>query len=258
MPLKKHLHPFRLVWAAYLKSFSVLLSSKLWWHLLVPLGINIFFLSIIFHLSNRLAEYSAIWLFSLLDDFSFFILSSTLKWLTSIFLKILYFLLLLLLGGHIVLMLLSPFLSLLSEQTESLLKRESYPFSFSSLGKYLIRGILLSLRNMLWHLFLSIVLFVLSFIPVIGFVSPLLLFMVGCYFYGFSFIDYVLERKNYTIRDSIRYVREHRWETIAIGLPYGVALSIPLAGILIGSFIAPFATVTACFVYLYQEENEEI
>jgi len=44
----------------------------------------------------------------------------------------------------------------------------------------------------------------------------------GFYFYGFSFIDYVNERRRLNIQQSIYFVSQHRGLAIAIGSIYSV------------------------------------
>jgi CysZ protein len=46
--------------------------------------------------------------------------------------------------------------------------------------------------------------------------------MIGFYFYGFAFIDYVNERRRLNIQQSIYFVSKHRGLALAIGSIYSI------------------------------------
>src|SRR5690606_4541670 len=82
----------------------------------------------------------------------------------------------------------SPVFAYLSEKTESILEGRDFPFSFKQLLKDIIRGIRLALRNLLWQTVYTVSILILSFIPIIGWISPLISLFVECYYYGFSMV----------------------------------------------------------------------
>ena len=77
----------------------------------------------------------------------------------------------------------SPLFAYLSEKTESIIQGKEFPFSFKQLMKDTWRGIRLALRNTLWQTVYSISLLLLSFFPVIGWITPLITLFVECYYY---------------------------------------------------------------------------
>jgi CysZ protein len=60
--------------------------------------------------------------------------------------------------------------------------------------------------------------------------SPLfyLTFFIGFFYYGFSFMDYVNERKKRSVDDSILYIRKHRGIAIALGTVYSLLILVPV------------------------------
>src|SRR5688572_2878502 len=112
----------------------------------------------------------------------------------------------------------SPLFAYLSEKTESIIEGKDFPFSFSQLMKDIARGIRLALRNMLWQAVYTISILILSFIPVVGWVSPMLSLFSECYYYGFSMVDYSCERRRLSPAESIRFISDHKGLAIGNGL----------------------------------------
>src|SRR5690606_25151495 len=112
----------------------------------------------------------------------------------------------------------SPVFAYLSEKTESILEGRDFPFSFKQLLKDIIRGIRLALRNLLWQTVYTVSILILSFIPIIGWISPLISLFVECYYYGFSMVDYSCERRRLSPAESIRFIGEHKGLAIGNGL----------------------------------------
>jgi CysZ protein len=138
----------------------------------------------------------------------------------------------------------SPVFSYLSERTEKIKTGIDYPFSFIQLFKDILRGILIALRNFSIELILTILMFVLSFIPIIGWLAAIMLFFISAYFYGFSFMDYALERKQLNLKQSIRFMRENKGIVIANGFVFSLCLIIPFCGVSFSSFAAIVSVVS--------------
>src|SRR5688572_14019720 len=76
----------------------------------------------------------------------------------------------------------SPVFAYLSEKTEAMIEGRNIPFRFSQLTKDAARGIKLAFRNAVWQTVYLFALLLLSFIPVIGWVTPLIALLVECYY----------------------------------------------------------------------------
>ena len=81
------------------------------------------------------------------------------------------------------------------------------------------------------------------FIPIAGAVlAATLIFLIQAYFNGCALSDYTLERKNYSVKQRVRFTREHRAWVTGLGLGFMLVLFIPV----LGWFIAPaYGTVAA-------------
>ena len=126
---------------------------------------------------------------------------------------------------YIVMVLLSPVLSILSEKIEEGITGNKYKFRFAQLVHDVQRGAKIALRNIIWeYFFIVLVLGLASFFDET--VKAVLIFsipvMFGFYFYGFSFIDYINERRRLNIQQSVYFVSNHKGLAVAIGSIYSI------------------------------------
>ncbi|MBD0278215.1 MAG: EI24 domain-containing protein [Flavisolibacter sp.] len=142
----------------------------------------------------------------------------------------------------------SPVFAYLSEKTESILEDREFPFSFAQLVKDAGRGALLALRNTLWQTVYVLSLLLLSLIPVVGWISPVIALFVECYYYGFSMLDYSFERARLSPAQSISFIGHHRGLAIGNGLIFYLMHGV----ILIGWILAPAYAVVAATVSLHK------
>jgi CysZ protein len=124
---------------------------------------------------------------------------------------------------YIVVVLLSPILAILSQKIETILTGNKYPFIFKNLVNDIKRGATIAFRNLIWYyIFVGIFLGIVSFFDLSAksFIIFAIPFIVGFYYYGFSFIDYVNERRRLNIQQSVYFVSQHKGLAIAIGSIY--------------------------------------
>ena len=148
----------------------------------------------------------------------------------------------LILYKYILLICIAPFMSPLSARVEEILTGESNEtkFSIKQTGYEIIRGIRISIRNVVRELVFSLLLIILGLIPIFTvFVTPLL-FVLQAYYAGFGNLDYYLERRA-NLKQSIRYVRRHRGLAIGNGAGFLLLLLIPILGL----FLAPVLSTVA-------------
>ena len=146
----------------------------------------------------------------------------------------------------------SPVFAYLSEKTEALLEGTEYPFSWPQLLKDMLRGIKLALRNALWQTVYTVSILILSFIPVIGWVTPVVSMFVECYYYGFSMLDYSCERHKLSPSQSVAFISNRKGLAIGNGLVFYLMHLIPVAGWV----LAPAYAVVAATISLYYQEKE--
>ncbi len=162
-----------------------------------------------------------------------------------IVIRLLFFIFFAYVGGYVVLFLLSPVLVWISELTEARYLGKSTPFQWKAYLNNLFRGMAVTLRCLLLETFFTLLFFLLGLIPLIGFVAPAGLFGVTAFYYGFSLMDYTLERRGYSLRDSVRFMRYYRGSVIGIGVPFSVVLILPIIGPFISGFVAIWGSVSA-------------
>lgn len=146
----------------------------------------------------------------------------------------------------------SPIFAYLSEKTESLLQGKQYPFSWSQLARDMARGIRIALRNSLWQTVYTISILLVSFIPVVGLITPVISLLVECYYYGFSMLDYSCERHKLSPSQSIAYIGKHRGLAIGNGLIFYLMHLVPVLGWI---FAPAYAVIAATISLNYQEKE---
>jgi CysZ protein len=149
----------------------------------------------------------------------------------------------LILFKQLVLALASPIMSPLSEKIERHLAgddRHEVRFSVSQILRDMLRGLTIALRNIIRELSITLLLLLLGLIPVIGLITPVLIFLVQAFYAGFGNIDYTLER-HYSVRESVRFARSNRWLAIGNGTVFLLLLFTGIGFL----FALPLSTVAA-------------
>jgi len=153
---------------------------------------------------------------------------------------------------YIFLILGSPVFAYLSEKTEAIIEGKDFPFSFSQLLKDIVRGVKLAIRNSIWQTLYAITLLILSLIPVVGWITPVIALSIECYYYGFSMLDYSCERNKLSPSESIAFIGRHKGLAVGNGMVFYLMHFIPV----IGWVLAPAYAVIAATISLYhQKEN---
>jgi len=128
------------------------------------------------------------------------------------------------------LILLSPFLSFLSEKVEQEELGIETLFSFAQVLTDIIRALQINLLNFLKEMALTLVLAIFAFIPFLGLLSPLLILLVQAYFLGYGLMDYNAERWRFSFRDTEKWMRKNRAAVISVGLLFYGLFLIPIFG----------------------------
>lgn len=221
----------------YFVSFKLMNKIKLWGYFKIPIlislavGLLLTFLS--FTLSDDIGQLlSRLWFW---------------EWGKETFAKIGSFLggvLILLVGfiiyKHIVLALVSPFMSPVSEKIEAYyIAKNRTNINFSerlhrktSFQQQLIRGVRINFRNLIKELFFTIILLPFSLVPFINFIVAPLLFLIQSYYAGFGNMDYTLERY-FNYKESIAFVKKNKGIALGNGIIFTLLLLIPVVGFII-------------------------
>ena len=232
---------------SYAEAHRFIVKNRLWKWILVPgLIYTILFLAGFYFYSvsvNSLIEYVMLktgmkaWLDGMGDS-----LLSFLFIIGQFFILLVLWLLYFSLFKYLFLIIGSPVFAYLSEKTESIIEGKDYPFNFPQLMKDIMRGIRIAVRNLFWQTIYLITLLILSFIPLVGWIAPLVALMVECYYFGFSMLDYSSERNKLSYHQSITFIARHKGLAIGNGIVYYLMHLVPVIGWL---FAPSYAVIAA-------------
>lgn len=244
---------------AYFKAHQFIQKHKLWKWILIP-GIiyTILFMVSMYYFgktSNNFIEFLSlktglkVWLDKINSGFLGFLftLGSLILWLAMMLFYFSLFKYLFLIVG-------SPVFAFLSEKTEAILEGKSYPFSFLELTKDIVRGIRIAGRNALWQTVYSFSILIISIIPIAGWLMPVMALLIECYYYGFSMLDYCMERNKKSASESIAYVGTHKGLAIGNGLVFYMMHFVPF----IGWVLAPAYSVIAATLSIIAVKEKQV
>ncbi|PVX51964.1 uncharacterized protein involved in cysteine biosynthesis [Balneicella halophila] len=251
----KAFREFGLAIQCYNRGFKLLFHKKIRLFLFIPIVINILLIvggySLITNFTDGLsekifqltgAENLTFWGSAYFDELIYGIFYFTFN--------VLFILSLILYGGFLIIIIMSPFFSIISERIESLETGVDYPFSIKKALQDIWRGIKITVRNAVVQLLLSVVIFIIGFIPILGAFAPILLFVTSSFFYGASFMDFGMERHYPTIRESISFIRQHRVATFGVGALFALSLFLPLCNLFLAAFVAIWSVIAGTLVIL--------
>lgn len=241
---------------AYFKAHQFIKEHKLWKWILLP-GIIytlLFVISIYFFskTANGFTEWLTLkvglknWLDRMQSSFLgfFFTLGGMILWLIQMLLYFSLFKYLFLIIG-------SPVFAYLSEKTQAIIEGKDFPFSFMQLLKDIVRGIRIAIRNSLWQTVYMFSILIIAFIPIVGLATPLITILIECYYYGFSMLDYSMERNNKTASESIFFISHHKGLAIGNGIVFYLMHLLPIVGWL----LAPAYSVIAATISLHNAKQ---
>ncbi len=244
---------------SYFEAHRFIVKNRLWKWILIPgiiysilfvMGIYFFWTS-----SNEAIEWMLLkigvktWLDQMQDgwlSFFFIIGQIILKFVLLLFYFSLFKFTFLIIG--------SPAFAYLSEKTESILTNKHFNFDVNQYIIDIIRAIKIASRNIIWQTVYLISLLILSFIPLIGWVAPLIILFVDCYYVGFSMLDYSSERNKLKTIESIELIGHHRGLAIGNGMVFYSLHAIPI----IGWVFAPAYAVVAATISLHRAKENNI
>jgi CysZ protein len=128
------------------------------------------------------------------------------------------------------LILLAPFMSFLSEKVEAEETGKALGFSMAQLVSDIFRALRINLINFSREMLLTLLLALVAFIPIVGLVSPILIFVVQSYFLGYGLMDYNAERWRWTYSETENWMRKEKAAVTAIGVLFHALFLIPFLG----------------------------
>jgi len=145
---------------------------------------------------------------------------------------------------YLMLIMTSPLMSALSEKVEKEVTGEDQSRSIIiNIIPDLIRSLRVNMRNITRELFFLAILFLLSFVPIIGVATTILGFLVQGFYAGWGNADFWAER-HFDYRDTVRFMKNERGMLLGNGLVYILLISIPVLGVFLGPPLATIAITT--------------
>jgi CysZ protein len=241
---------------SYIDAHHFIRKHRLWKWILIP-GIIYTLLFIVGIYYFFISSGNAVTLLSRTIGVEAWLQKERSEWLSFLFLMIGMMLRLVLvffyfsLFKYLFLIIGSPVFAYLSEKTTSIIEGRDFPFNFSQLMKDAWRGSKLALRNTVWQTVYIVLLLFLSFIPLFGWITPLIALFIECYYYGFSMMDYSCERNKLSAGASIQFISRHKGLAIGNGLIFYLMHGL----IIVGWILAPAYAVVAATLSLHRIKN---
>jgi CysZ protein len=139
----------------------------------------------------------------------------------------------------------SPIFSFLSEKTQSIIEGREVNVSAQTVLKGAGRGIRIALKNFVWQFVYFLALILLSFIPVIGWITPVIGILVECYYYGFSMMDYACLRNGVAETPAGGFIAQRRGLAIGNGMMFYLMHLVPVIGWIFAPVYAVVAPIQA-------------
>lgn len=224
---------------AYGQSFAIIKKYRLWKYVMLSgiisllLGFGLF--KIIWSYSDNIGG----WLSNFYKwDFGRSVFETAIDYIAGGILTILA----LLVYKYVVMVIVSPFMSLMSEEIESKMtgRTTGSKFSIQSFISDLIRGLRIAIGNLVKELGLTGLILIIGLFPVVTIVAPVFIFIIQAYYAGFGNLDYFLER-HANVAGSKHFVSRNKGLAIGNGAVFLALLLIPVAGL----FLAPALATTA-------------
>jgi CysZ protein len=147
---------------------------------------------------------------------------------------------------YMVLTLLAPLLTALSTHTEFMLTGNRYKYSFSQYVTDVQRALSIAFRNMGILMGCMLLYYGVSLIlPLPDALADIFYYAIAFYFYGFSFMDYVSERRRLTVSEAVVFTRRYALTAYSLGAIYGLLFRIPYAGVVIAPILGVVAGTIA-------------
>jgi CysZ protein len=141
----------------------------------------------------------------------------------------------------------SPFNALLAEKAEELITGKEVD-SLEGLGAALMampRGILRELSKLLYYVPMALFVLILSFIPVLNVVAPVLWILLGAWMMSIQFVDYPMDNHQLSFGDVKEAVRSRRLSSMGFGGVVALCTGIPI----VNFFVVPAAVVGATLLW---------
>lgn len=204
---------------AYRKALYFIAEHKLYWYVIIPAILMLGIYEIGYLILHNKPTFRA----QNMNQISWLLI--------QLFIEISISLALMRFAKYVVVVILSPLLSYLSQKVEYQLTGNTYRFHLPQLIHDIKRGLRIAVRNIMWEYAFYIIVYTIARIGGSEAESlPLVIvvFVISFYYYGFAFLDYVNERLQLNVEQSIQFTRKNRGMALAIGSLYSIMIWVPV------------------------------
>jgi CysZ protein len=213
---------FKLGVNSYINAVKFIKEHKLWIYFLFPVLIfcGMYYLGYTFDDLEKEYSVSAADDTGMIKKVWFFLVSGFFFLMSSVIFNFM---------RYIIIILISPVLSVVSEKVEKIITGNKYKFNLKQLIKDIKRTINLAIRNIFFEFGIvygvALILYIIFWIVpspegTAKFIASQFAMIVAFYYYGFGFIDFMNERRRLTIKESVKFVKRHKGFAIALGLVF--------------------------------------
>ncbi|MCQ8211445.1 EI24 domain-containing protein [Cetobacterium somerae] len=232
----------KLMIESYLKAPTVIKKLRLSWGYFIGGAVGIIILIFFYWISGYIGD----WFFNKINSmFEVQNYAGLFRWIIIFTVRIIMISIEYFFFKTILLGILAPFFSYISEKVENFQDGVEYTFTLKENVAFILRGIKIATKSFFKELIYTVVIVLLGFIPVINIIVPILIFIVQSYFISYNFVDYTLERHRFSSEESSKFMKENRVTFTLGGGIFTLIYFIPLIGIVIGPIISIVAfTIT--------------
>lgn len=126
----------------------------------------------------------------------------------------------------------APFNGLLAEKVELRLRNGQVSFPDESIGEMVKRSLQRELQKQWFFLKRVLLLLVISFIPVVNLISPLLWFLFSVWMLSIQYMDYPMDNHKIDFHAMQRRLKQNWWHTVSFGLTSYLLMFVPFINLI--------------------------
>jgi len=235
----------------FLRGLGLLKQPRLLPFVIIPLLVNIVIFATLITLTiNYVAESMGAWISAIPE---------WLSWLNWLIWPIVVITLALITGylfTVVAILIASPFNGLLAEKAEEIITGQEVRGPETIMQAFMIfpRALAREFSKLLYYLPLLLFVFILSWIPPISGVAPLLWFLLAAWMMAIQYVDYPMDNHQLSFKDVKEALREARMSSLGFGGLVALVSAIPL----LNFFVVPAAVCGATLFWCEELREREL
>ncbi|MCP4076889.1 MAG: sulfate transporter CysZ [Gammaproteobacteria bacterium] len=224
------------------RGLSLISSKGIKRYVLIPLSLNIFLFGALIWTGYSQFAPTVEWMMSFVPDWLSFLESILWLFITSLTAIIVFFIF-----TPVANIIAAPFNAIMAEKVEELLTGQDIN-SNVSLMTIIKDSIMSQIGKLIYILLWSLLLLLISFIPVINIISPFLWIIFGSWLLSLEYLDYPMGNHDLTFKQQKETLRKRRGLSLGFGGSLMILTSIPI----INFIVMPVAVAGATAMWVDQ------